>query len=395
MCINGKSENIICKYMLNLQNIIMFLVFLLFVNSKVYSQVEVSRVALNIGKSVTVNVASDLKIEGDVEFINNGVLDVFSKSDIELLFDVNENKENIGKLFLTGNGHVTFLSNNLKTELINLVVACNQLNIEANLCVLNEFDFRKGIIDVYSGYVLSMSNPKSGSLIYSKAIDKYIKGYFTRKVNPDELYVFPMGGDSGLSYMEFDNLSSENNITVGYLPFDDGIISANPGFAKAVDGIWDISSENNDLTYDLKVDLENLLNYEDDSRYRLVRIGNTSSKDVNIIKSEITYPFVGTDKAKTNYRYLLVKDVSFRIVNMVVANGKGGGMFKLPDVSGIEWGELSVMDSQGKLIFHSPKYANDFCVNSLTEGTYFYYLHYTQSGEMYVIKNFIEVVYEK
>jgi len=391
----------VAKYVFILQKIKLLLVFLFFANLNLFSQVEISNVALNIGKSVNVNVTSDLKIEDDVEFVNNGILDIVSKNDIEVWYDANEAKSYLGKLFLRGTGDVTFLSTNTNTEVNRLVVDCRNLDIESNLTVLNNLEFKKGIIDVCTDCVLSLSNSSSNSLVYAEDPARYIKGYFRRGVNPNESFIFPIGGDDGLCCLKFDDISCDDNVKVGYIPFEDELIVGKKNYSKAVRGLWDVCCEKDDFNYSLEINLKNVLkNCYDDVKYTFLRVDYLSApNELNELTSELNtlnYPLLKTNETNPVCKYLLVSGDKFKIVNMVVASGAGGGVFKLPDVDGIEWGELMVMDGQGKRIFHAHKYMNDFSVNDLMVGTYFYKLTYTtRQGRKCIINNIIEVVYEK
>lgn|GEM_PF-6482191 len=378
---------------------LIWLVVIMFaVNVNAISQVEISGVAVNIGTDVSVHIESDVDLSSDVDWVNNGNFWIYCNQDTELSCNVREDSRSTGCWRLVGSMGLSVYSELSDLNINNLVVDCANLNLESNLSV-NNLSFDRGIIDVISGNLLTVNNSSENSLKYTINSASYIKGYLKRRVKPGCSYLYPVGGNRGLCYAKIDNVESDRDVSISYVPLNSDDSFLNPDiYSQVADGSWDILCDNDDeSSFGLCFDIENLLNNSSHGTFKIV--GAKSSLlngDVYSLETEMYFPRVQTEKGKYNFRYVLAEEVDFEIVNLIVANGKGGGFFKLPDVSSIEWGEFALIDSQGKLVYHSDKYANELTVSGFREGVYFYKLSYTRgTGEIKTINNFIEVVYEK
>lgn len=363
-----------------------------------FSQVEVSGVAINIGASVNVHVESDVSLASDVDWVNNGSFLIFCKRNTNVHYNLYEDARSNGDFHLLGDKNIYLSSELSMSKINNLIVDCTLLNLESNLKV-KLLNFSNGVIDVSDGNLLSVDDSSEESLVYTINSTNYIKGYFKRKVKPGGSYMYPVGGSNGLCYAKIDNVESDREIVVGYIPVDsDAFILDSNKYNQVTEGSWDVLCDSEDgSSFSLCLDIENLLKDGVNRGYKLIGVDRAlSNNHVYSLDTYIYYPQVQTDNGIYNFRYVLAEEISFKIVNLIVANGKGGGFFRLPEISTVEWRELTVIDSQGKLVFHTDRYMNDLTFSNLREGVYFYKLSYSsRKGEVKTINNFIEVVYEK
>lgn len=387
---------------INKVKIIFLFSFIFLVCSSVYGQILIDNTSFGIGEGVNITVTSDMEVGGSVEWLNNGTVTIIPLTYSGIVFNVKEGEECQGRFVFAGDGDILLSSFTPFIQIQNINIE-RDIGIENDIHVCKSLKLSEGIVELNNNSTLVIMNDDGKSIIHN-CEDSYVLGKLMRRVRKNGGdYSFPIGSSYGCHNVRIKNISNTGYVCINYddnAVFVENILNTNTELA--IKGFWHISTLED--TFDGKVkfaadfDFSAFRNKTNGSEINELISKNyvDASGEWGIVPSKYSdsHLFSLVDICQADYCVIRREESEF--INTLVVNGINESRFILPIIKGLSNGELTIVNNQGKVVFHSYNYNNDFDGASVQAGTYYYRFTYLDelSGVKKDKKGFIEVFYE-
>lgn len=384
--------------------VILLFLFILLMCSSVSGQVLIEDITVGIGKGVNITLSSDLEVSESVEWLNNGIVNIIPLNYSSIVFDAKEGSESLGKFIFAGKGDIFLSSMNTVIQMQNIQIE-RDIEVDNNLQIGKSLALMNGIVFLNNYSVLSIINSDESSILH-KSNESYIEGSLKRSVKKDGgVYKFPIGSSYGNHNVKIGNISNSGEVCINYDDndvFADNLLNTNT--EVAINGFWHISTS--DEAHGRKIRFTADFDFSAFSKRRSKKtvINELISKNYQdatgnwgIVPTKFDELHLSSLIDVSQADYSVIRREESEFVNTLVVNGRDESRFVIPIIKGISNGELTVVNNQGKVVYHSRNYNNDFDGASVQQGTYYYRFTYRDelSGKRKEKKGFIEIFYEK
>lgn len=343
-------------------------------------------------------INSDLKLEPTSNFVLRGECVFLNSNAIDLADYAIGN----GTVILRGDLDLSIISNNSKVGNLFTEMDGADIYMEGNLDVENILKLSSGKIITGFDNVIFVSNSSENAIKYNEDAlsDSYIQGNLKRAIVENGSYYFPIGNHNGYHPFYIRNSNSFGDVLVSFdesIPSLWGMNGNIPSVKMQESGAW-IVKVLSDVDMQFTAGVSTLDSYQQPftNTGNVFYASNQSFSEIDIsYESVSTLPYYEEGHFKhASGIYALVNSTTEmgEIANTLLVNGYDDSRFKL-DLSKFRMVRLTVFDSFGREVFNSNDYQNDFDVQHMRSGTYYYYLKGELTNGRSVNHNdFIEVI---